>query len=146
MPKGTKEELAYIAGLVDGEGSIGIYEYKSKYKNYGLNLVINMCDIEAIALVKEIYGGHLMTIPPKGNNRLQYRLKLGRKETYVCLMEILPYLRVKKKQAEIALKFKETVRGYNKLGRGRKLPISVLKERKIMINSIKELKRVSAWN
>lgn len=147
MPKGTKIELAYLAGLIDGEGSIGLYETTSPnagWRNYGLNLIVNMCDIEGIELLRSIYGGHLsMRKKSKACHRQQYRLKLGRHATYACLKDLLPYLRIKRLQAELAIQFAATVGDHNRKGRGAKLPQEIVDQRNIISLQLKEAKRAA---
>ena len=57
----TPEDLAYIAGIVDGEGSISLHRYrytpKAKFESILPRVDITMVDKEAISLISSIFDG-----------------------------------------------------------------------------------------
>lgn len=112
-------DLAYLAGFVDGEGSFGLYDCyyywhkgrKVPTKAVHLNFQVTNTDKNIISWIKNILGyGFLTKRDPRDdglqNNKLRYTLSLGSRQNVAEVAgALLPYLKVKKKQAEIILKF-----------------------------------------
>jgi hypothetical protein len=105
-------ELAYIAGLVDGEGYIGIRKASwRKYHHLKLLVQITNSDREVIewinSLARVLVGaGYIEVFKGRKGRRDRYTFKLeGMKSIKQFLQMILPYLRIKKKQAELVLRF-----------------------------------------
>lgn len=109
-------EKAYIAGLIDGEGCITITRRKKrknpKFSYYQPLLNISNTDKRIIDYAQNlIHGMIIKRIPGKPGDRrrkkwkLVYHLILTGEKLKQTLKEILPYLRAKRKQAEIALEF-----------------------------------------
>ncbi len=95
-------DKAYFAGLVDGEGCITVS--KGKYDNRVLAVVIVMCDKEPIELLHQSFGGCLFYVEkknPKWKNSWHWSVKSQKAKPF--LEAVLPYLRVKRKQALAAL-------------------------------------------
>lgn len=110
----------YIAGFFDGEGCItsqmifqtGKYE---KYPRVNVQLSIANTNRQTLEDISQKYGG---SISKKGNRpqtvRECYSLCItGKENMSIFLNAILPYLRIKKDQAIIALEFIETIREEN---------------------------------
>lgn len=106
------EQYAYLAGIVDGEGSL--YITKSKNKQFTAGLKIAMNDKPALVLFRSVFGGKISKGTrkiDKRNNKLyapawvlQYR-SLG--DIKSIITKLLPYLQVKSIQAKIILEFIE---------------------------------------
>ena len=107
----TIAECAYLAGLVDGEGCINFYRTKSKSCSKGYTFVarlaISNSDVETLIELRERLGmGNVIKKPKQlGNRKDGYNLCLHARAVRQLLPLILPYLRIKKKQAEIVLGF-----------------------------------------
>lgn len=103
--KATSEELAYLAGIIDGEGTIGIY-LNSVNGNYQLRMAVEMTDFEAIDLFQEIFGGTSYIRKPdtKPNRKAKKIWYAFNSQASEIIIQLLPYLRVKKKQALCALR------------------------------------------
>lgn len=95
---------AYLAGIVDGEGCITIS--KNGQGVPYLRFQLQMTDLEAIELISSVAGSKIYNIPtsnPKHKD-LYKTIILGKKcQEFINI--ILPYLRIKRKQAEMALEF-----------------------------------------
>ena len=112
----TVAELAWLAGIVDGEGSIFIMKQSRKDRertfNYILRLTVQSADrIMADSCLNITEEGACFTSIEKRerqSNTLKWEVS-GRKAANI-LKEILPYLRVKKDQAQSAIKFQETTK------------------------------------
>lgn len=110
---------SYIAALVDSEGCICLSKsWKNNRPHYNIRLAISMNDLAAIALVKEHFGGNINI----GNGMRKdgrighdcYVISYTINKTKQILLKILPYLRVKKDQAKLALKFIALRQSFNK--------------------------------
>lgn len=105
-------DLAYAAGLIDGEGCIQIIKHTDKNCRRGykwwLNVTVSMCDREAVDFLRSCFGGCIYT--PKRltiKNREIYRWSITTRQAGEFLDQILPYLIVKKELANIAVKFQQ---------------------------------------
>ena len=106
------EQYAYLAGIVDGEGSI--YITKSKNKQFTAGLKVAMNDKPALTLFQSVFGGKISKGTrkiDKRNNKLyapawvlQYR---SLNDIKSIITKLTPFLQVKRKQAEIVLDFIE---------------------------------------
>ena len=109
------EDLAYIAGILDGEGYIGLVkqiETRRKRETIYYNPVVcfSMTNKLAIDFVNSLFEGNIW-FSDKGENInrkdiFEWEAK-GQKRTKEILEAILPFLRVKKEQAVILLRFIE---------------------------------------
>lgn len=110
----TPETLAYTAGLIDGEGHIGISGIKPggerKRPIHYLAVIISMCDLPIIEWLHNTFGGSIAnrTNQPSRQNgrcRPQWAWSLHGSNAQIFLEQILPYLQVKRRQAELAIEF-----------------------------------------
>ncbi|MBA7663937.1 hypothetical protein ES703_71985 [subsurface metagenome] len=104
---GTNElEVAYIAGLFDGEGSIFISRDSRSYNNPGSLVVsLGMTAREPLDLLSRIFGGRTKTHKRYPPHNTLYDWRLGSKKAEVFLRIVKPYLIVKKEEANLALSF-----------------------------------------
>ena len=99
------EQLAYIAGFFDGEGTVSIAPNKTRKKvNYVLTVYIYQQDKAPLELIQKEFGGHFW----KGRDRC-WHLQLGNAKAAHFLVSIYPFLIVKREEARIALEFRSTV-------------------------------------
>ncbi len=102
----TKEEIIYLAGLIDGEGYIGIVPHQKKYTRAILS--ISTTSPEIIDFLKNRVGGQVsMFYPKEGDTHSPYWrwIMKRKKELKELLTKILPYLRCKKANAELVLNY-----------------------------------------
>lgn len=101
----TEQELAYIAGFFDGEGSIGIN--RSKRQTW-LEVCFANTDEPIIAWIYSKLGGRIRVIDRSQKNpkwkKAFYAISSSARACKI-LRTLLPYLRVKKDQAEIAIEY-----------------------------------------
>lgn len=102
-------EIAYLAGLIDGEGCIGFRLEKRKDRTNSylrIILTITMTNFEVLSEVHKQCGGYLgKYIDKRPQNRQQWRWAVGDKTAIAVLKQISPYLIVKKNQAKLAIAF-----------------------------------------
>jgi hypothetical protein len=101
---------AYIGGLIDGEGYIGIGRRMPTERNhmsapkYSPRVSISMTDREPVDFVAKFCGWpQLVTFRTRGKNKTIYDLDLENQRCVDLLTEVFPYLICKKGQAEKAL-------------------------------------------
>lgn len=105
------EKLIYAAGLFDGEGCIGLYNTRTKLDKraayYQLVFRVTQKTPLCIEVMLELWDGNLHTYTNVGPNKPgpYYSYRLTNKKAEAALKELLPYLREKKSQAEMALEF-----------------------------------------
>lgn len=97
-------ELAYAAGLIDGEGCIGTY-WNKVYKNYQLRITVEMVDPEGLEHLHSLFGGRFYYKPANksANRRARHLWMVFNSEAESALNKLLFYLKIKNKQASIAL-------------------------------------------
>jgi hypothetical protein len=141
-------DLAYIAGLIDGEGYIGIK--KSTYQirvvkdmvnpSYHERIQIRMVDEEAIKFIADNFGGFYYKEKPHSRSpKPLYCYQASDLKATNILKQILPFLKVKRKNAEIVLKLRESKedprarsggnRGGRRRGKGIGMPSNIVEYR-----------------
>lgn len=101
-----RTDLAYTAGIIDGEGSISIRNTKNgKYRCYVLRVDVGSTDEWLPMWLKFAYGGSVFNeIREKPASPL-WRWTITTRQAKSFLGLILPYLQLKRPQAEIAIRF-----------------------------------------
>jgi len=95
-PPDREIDRAYLAGLIDGDGSITRFAPKRGY----WNIKIYMMDREVIDWLQAYIGGTTSTYQPKNRIRRVYQWHLSRQaHVRLFLMAVSPYLKVHAKQA-----------------------------------------------
>lgn len=109
-------QCSYLAGIIDGEGSIYIGAFSSNPKTgtpyYQTNIEVNNTNKGLIDWLVATFGGkdfsYTAKQTPKNSRKPVFRwIASGDRVTHLCEI-IMPYLVVKKRQAEIMLKMRET--------------------------------------
>lgn len=107
-----RTDLAYTAGIIDGEGCISIYHFKSKTSSRGYALVLEVSVTNTnewlIHWLHFTFGGNVGPMKskrPRSRDAFYWRLLSKKAAEFLDL--IMPYLKIKKPQAEIGIKFQE---------------------------------------
>lgn len=113
-------ELAYLAGIIDGEGCISVSYTYGKNKPYPRALLkVAMCDKAPINALKLFFGGRVEPQKVYGPQRPQWIWRVHGAQARGILTLLLPYLRVKGPQAELALELQSLkARSYFRKGAG----------------------------
>ena len=121
MDNPQQAEIAYLAGLFDGEGSITMYwaninnpKYAPQRKQRGTfqgNMNVTSTNTEVLELFKERFGGNI--------NKRKAKYTTGKKTIYswsrfghgakAALEILLPYLIIKKETAEDFIEYFSTI-------------------------------------
>lgn len=142
-------DLAYCAGILDGEGCVGSYNTRSSYDhgrsaNWSLTVRIAMKTPYAVQKFYNLFGGSLKVHKAKGPTKPgPYFIWVAHnRRAELVLAALLPHLGEKKEQAELALEFcafkREQRRNshYNK-----KYSEEIIKSRQEYARRLSELKR-----
>ena len=97
-----------MAGIIDGEGHIGIYKRHSPNPNFPTKyypvIRVEMSDRIPAELISNEFGGKIYSYKPKDNHKTTFIHETVHQDRLTKLVNsIYPHLRVKKKQAEIVL-------------------------------------------
>jgi len=96
----NETDLAYIAGFMDAEGSICINKVKTYY--YYLRVCITNTNLPVMDYIRKIVGEKILTYYYRGQVS---NLVIYSRNAKLFLEKLLPYLHVKRPQAELALEF-----------------------------------------
>lgn len=103
----TPTQAAYIAGFLDGEGSIMLIN--QSHERIGLRVTFTNCDPGIMEWLKATtgVGVSVLTRHDEAKHRPAYIMALNTQPAYSLLKQVLPYLIIKKAQAELAIQFTE---------------------------------------
>ena len=143
----ARAELAYLAGIIDGEGCIGVYRSGWRYAGrrtprHALTLKVTNTDPRMLLWIMERFGG---TVRPTGEKRPRHReswvWQMGSARMAAnILVAVFPYLVIKREQAVLALGFVATLRrGWQ----GTPTDEECLVERDKIAVGLKKLKRIA---
>lgn len=135
-----KEKLAYFAGLVDGEGYLGIK--KDMIKGRGVSPVfyermsVASIDKPTIDSFVSFFGVGKIYLhkPKKLSKRGYWSWEISNKICISVIKQLYPYLKIKKPEADIIIKFRDTFKQ-----KYRVLPQNIIDYRDSLYKSIKSL-------
>lgn len=147
-----KLSLQYIAGYIDADGCIAIAKVKNRYNkgfpSYYLRLTVMGIDKNITEDLKDFFGGSIHCKMSKHgsscykpHHRIQWRWEASGNIAMQALKKLTPYLRAKKKQAEIGIKFQtEKDFSWRKRYRGKSVPIEEVNKRELLYKKMRQLK------
>ena len=111
MLKNYKLEMAYLAGLFDGEGCITIRRNSSKGKQLALDCALGMTNQYVPNLFQFHFQGSVSFCKGrKENHNNSWLWQISARKALAFLEEILPYLRLKRAEAELAIAFQKRLK------------------------------------
>ena len=132
---------SYIAGIMDGEGSIGFQRTKDNKGNNHIYPRVYVCNTHKplLLFIKKLYNGNFHIQSASSSKKMKkelYRLSFNLKDMTKILKDIKPFLLIKRKQANLCLEFINTTRKIkrNKFGQIIKLDNKIVKFRKNLFN------------
>ena len=144
-------DLAYIAGLVDGEAYIGIKKTHRKdcvSPIYHERIQIRMINENAIHFIQEVLGGNYYQelSPYSKSGRPLYCYQATDKLACEILLKITPYLKVKKESAKIVLQLRDSKNDPQARRRGgptrRVMDSTILETREYLYKRAKEVNHI----
>lgn len=143
-----KLQWAYLAGLFDGEGTFTISNSppRNGSPSYAFREVyVTNTNLEVLEWLKSKLGGTIRITRHSGKGwKDVYKWHAGAKQHYYVVKNILPFLIIKKKQAELILKFIKLKDKQNASKRGRKgLTKSEWEKRNKILQEVRALNKKS---
>lgn len=109
MYQEDKNKWSYLAGILDGEGTICLHEIRNKqgYQHYGLQIIVYGTSLRLMKWLVRYFGGvYYIRSKTSLSKKIQYAWHpSGMKNREKMLLGVLPYLIIKKEQAKLALEF-----------------------------------------
>lgn len=98
-------DVAYLAGIIDGEGCINMSKQWGHGRwHYGLHLSVTSTSDVLKVWLSGTFGGLARTVAPKNSNCTeQLHWTMAGNRCQALLRLVLPYLKIKRPQAELAL-------------------------------------------
>ncbi len=119
-----KEKIIWAAGFFDGEGWVGSRNSNRYINKKGvlriyrcIQIAVSQVNPDPIKIFHEMFGSGYRTKWLNGNNRTQFEWRATANDAIRVLKILLPYLVVKREEAEIAIKFHELVWRKSKITR-----------------------------
>jgi len=114
--KPKREFWIWLAGFIDGEGCIGFRNSGDKYLNgnlrHALRVRIANTNKETLDYIKEEVGfGFIYKAwrqPRSSSHKQGYIYEVGNKQASIVLEKIMPNLKTKRLQAELAVEYQRT--------------------------------------
>jgi len=138
----SETELAYLAGFIDGEGSITIFHFQDK-RVVGkpgsiLRLSIYNTNADVMGWIALRFGGRVGKVKRRRVHGKQgYVWYQSGRRAAVILQACLPYFRVKKQQAELFIDCAGTLKNWGK----RKVSAEIYEFRKNAAQKVQALNR-----
>lgn len=136
-----REKIAYLAGIIDGEGSIMLWMNKKTKIRGQFNMRVNVSSTDKCLIDWLInnFGGcsYAQNSPSRKANphwKKQYTWEIKKPDLLQFLNMIYPFLVIKKSRCELAIKFRETF-----VKRERELSDKTLATRIDLFNQMKHL-------
>ena len=113
--------LNYLAGIIDGEGCVGIIKVKpnglNKTPRHILLLSIQMQEKKVIDFLAKNFERNIMFQKARGNQkRPSYRITWQSEKASTILKKVSPFLIGKRKQADVAIEFQKHLASKNRSG------------------------------
>jgi len=112
----SETDAAYLAGFIDGEGSLGVYycgdgHTDSRHGNryYCPRLSVSGSELTSLNYVLFVWGGSLSSCSNHGWGTLIHRVQWQRQsDIQYILQRVIPYMHTKKEQAKLLLRWVES--------------------------------------
>lgn len=117
-----KTDLAYFAGIFDGEGCIFLSPQNNALKNHHQQHLTFTMRAQIVSTNEWIcqqfrfsFGGVISIDRQEGNHKIAYRWVITAKNAMNFLTALMPYLNLKRPQATLAIQFQQhKIRGGRK--------------------------------
>jgi len=116
----TKEELAYAAGIIDGEGCLRVTRHKD-CNQFNTYVYVTNTDPRLINWLHNSWGGTINISQHKSTWKPSLSWRLIGKEAIQFIEAVYPFLRLKKAQADILLSLWELKKSF-RIRSGRQSP------------------------
>ncbi len=148
IPKLPNLDYAWMAGFVEADGCISVMKSggrnseRSPMTRFGMALLVNQKDPRPIHMFVKAFGGRVRTTTKKHKSgpKRYFVWALRANQAYAALTHLLPYLKVKREQALVAMSLQESVNTWRGgFGRYAVRPEHVIEERRLLYFQCKHL-------
>ena len=99
----TNEEIAWLAGWLEGEGTFYFTDYMRKRTTPKLVIQVFSTDRDVIEKAAKLVDGHIYNVVPRQhpdgwNSAPGWRLSLERKPAYDLMKQILPFMGIRRSE------------------------------------------------
>jgi hypothetical protein len=105
-------DAAYMAGLIDGEGSV--YMVQTTRTSFTIHVAVTNTHMGVIEWCRTTFGGSLGKVIRKGKQREHhapgYQWACHCRYALACLRACVPYMKIKREQALLAIDFMDSMR------------------------------------
>lgn len=133
----TVTDCAYLAGIIDGEGSIGAHFHKSSGAWMTQLVVTNTNHALMDWLAERWLGNVIRCRPGTGGTKPTYFWQVTNRRVVPVLEDALPYLVLKREHAELALEWAAGCQNHGRRG----YPPEVKERRLVIVERMRELNR-----
>jgi len=148
-----KLSLQYVAGYIDADGCITIAKTKNRYgkglPSYFLRVTVMGIDKPMMEDLKETFGGSVSSKMSKHgescylpHHHVQWRWEISGNIALQFLKRIVPFLRGKKEQGLIGMKFQVDKNRTWKQYRGNPVPEQEAQKREVLYTKMRQLKQL----
>ena len=134
--------LSYIAGFLDGDGCISIHAKKPETVGYSQRFCgyvrFSNTNKEVLIFIQSQVGGSLFSEPRPRPRKILHTLRLQGYRATLLLEALLPFLRIKKLEAEIALKLMKRLKNWKTRNRISKYELKKREELLLACSSAKK--------
>ena len=103
MAKLTDLQIGYLAGIIDGEGSMGLYNCQGR-THMKPWCTLNNTDLDMLETIQSWVGGNIRALKLREGRKLAYELGFGRQVAILELLRLIePFLISKKPQAQLLM-------------------------------------------
>jgi len=139
-----KTAAAYLAGILDGEGCVavrksGYLQRRTGKRVYYLHASVVIVNTyrPVLALFRKFFGGHLRPRTKIAGRQQTYSLTVADFKAATLLTSLLPYLRIKKRQAVLTLRCQQM----NTRRATQKSKVAVRRKQTELFYAVKRLKK-----
>ena len=117
LPQSYIIELAWCAGIIDGEGSIVLIRHPAHRGTathyFSPRICVEIREQVAVEVLYRLFGGHIAFASKKNKKHCStYKWTVGHRQALAAATELLPFLRLKTKQAKLIIEYYNLPRGY----------------------------------
>lgn len=106
------ELLAWAAGFIDGEGTISMYKRTDRRQEFRVRMSVVNTHKQSLERLQALFGGSIKPLhkdTPLRNWKPSFTWVIGERLAEAAIIQVLPYLFVKRPQAELALEARQHV-------------------------------------
>ena len=138
----THDDIVYLAGIIDGEGSLAIDIQKPttdrKTDYYSIRIIIVNTSLNLMNWLESKFGGKVHKRTLVAGRKQCYQWRIYSFNASKLLQECLPHMIIKKEHAQLIIKFMDTKKD------GWLVTFEVQEIRRLLYKKIKEINKLGA--